>query len=112
MIILESLTSNEIKYISRQGTPFEVEVRDEQTKEVSSINPTFSSQGYYTVFTLEQILIENRKYQLTIKDSSEEVLYRDLLFVTTQEVEQYTVNKDEYQIIEDTSTSSSKYKII
>ena len=110
MIILEQLSNNEVKYISRQGTP-QVVLRDEQTKEVISSNPSFSSDGYYTVFTIEQNLLDNRRYQLTIKDSNEEILYRDNLFVTTQEIEFYTTDKEEYKII-DQPTNNSKYKII
>lgn len=112
MIILDQLTNNEVKYISRQGNPNEVILRDEQTKEVSLSNPSFSTDGYYTVFTLEEELRDNRKYQLTIVDSNENILYRDNLFVTTQETEFYTTDKEEYIIIDDTPTNNSKYKII
>lgn len=112
MIILDQLTNNEVKYISRQGTPYEVVLRDEQTKEVSLSNPSFYQEGYYTAFTLEEQLKENRTYQLTIQDSNENVLYRDKIFVTTQEEEFYSVHKDEYKIIDTPSPSNSKYKII
>ena len=112
MIILEQLSNNEVKYISRQGTPNEVVLRDEQTKEVSLSNPSFSLEGYYTVFTLEDTLVDNRRYQLTILDSNQNVLYRDNLFVTTQEIEFYTTDKNEYTIIDDTPSTNSKYKII
>lgn len=116
MIILDQLTNNEVKYISRQGTPYEVILRDEQTKGVSLTNPSFAKDGYYTVFTLEETLIDNRSYQLTITDSNENVLYRDKIFVTTQEEEFYSAHKDEYKeyrIVEDTpSPNNSKYKII
>lgn len=111
MIILDQLTNNEVKYISRKGTPNEVVLRDEQTKEVSSSTPSFFNVDYYTVFTLAETLIENRSYQLTILDSNENVLYRDKIFVTTQEEEFYTVNQNEYTVI-DQPTTNSKYKII
>lgn len=111
MIILDKLTNNEVRYISRQGTPYEVVLRDEQTKEVSLTNPSFTREGYYTVFTHNEQLIENRSYQLTIKDSNENVLYRDKIFVTTQEEEFYTIHKDEYKVI-DQPSNNSKYKII
>ena len=111
MIILEQLSNNEVRYISRQGTPNEVVLRDEQTSEIVSSNPSFSNDGYYTVFTLEDTLIESRSYQLTILDSNEEVLYRDKIFVTTQQEEFYSVHKDKYDVI-DQPTTNSKYKII
>ena len=111
MIILDQLTNNEVKYISRQGTPNEVVLRDEQTKEVSSSTPSFFNVDYYTTFTLAETLKENRSYQLTILDSNEEVLYRDKIFVTTQEEEFYTVHNEEYKII-DQPSNNSKYKII
>ena len=112
MIILEQLTNNEVKYISRQGTPYEVITRDEQTDSVSSSNPSFTNDGYYTVFTLADELKESRSYQLTILDSNENVLYRDKIFVTTQEEEFYTVHKDQYDIIDTPTNNNPKYKII
>tara|TARA_R110000803_G_scaffold6296_2_gene20421 strand:+ start:4670 stop:5017 length:348 start_codon:yes stop_codon:yes gene_type:complete len=115
MILLNNLTSNEIKFIARDGTPTQVELVDEQTKEETILTPTFTTDGYYMVFTLEHSLKENRRYKLTIS-SSDEVLYRDLVFVTTQSKETYTTNKDEYNthstITDVENITNPKYKII
>ena len=112
MIILDQLTNNLVKFIPRQGVPFEVIIRDEQTKEVTSHLSSFAPWDYYQFFYLDKTLIDNRKYQMTILDSNKNVLYRDNLFVTTQEIEIYSTDKDEYTIIDDTPSTNSKYKII
>ena len=109
MIIATSLTTNEIKFIPRDGTPFNVEIRDEQTKELTNLTPTFSNEGYYKKFTLVMDLIESRQYRIVISSTSK-VLYRDLILATTQDITDYTLNKDEYS--EPVEQTSTKYKII
>ena len=112
MIILKSLTENVIKFIPRKGVPFTSTIRDEQTKEVETITPSFSSDGYYTQFTLTETLVENRQYQIIIIDASQNVLYRGLMkVITNQEVEDYSTDIGEYQFPTE-STTTSKYKII
>ena len=116
MILLNNLTSNEIKVIAREGVPTKVQLIDEQTKEETLLTPTFTADGYYTVFTLVHNLVDNRRYKITISSSSDEVLYRDLIFTTTQETETYTTDKDEYNkyttIADVANTTNTKYKII
>tara|TARA_R110002050_G_scaffold296723_1_gene457040 strand:+ start:3956 stop:4336 length:381 start_codon:yes stop_codon:yes gene_type:complete len=112
MIILKSLTSNVIKFIARQGTPLTVVLRDEQTKEITNLTPSFSSDGYYTEFTLDEVLVENRKYQMVVISSTQSVLYRGLLHaITNQEIEDYSTDVEKYSTPVE-STTTSKYKII
>ena len=116
MIILDNLNTNEIKFIARDGTPTQVELVDEQTKEETVLTPTFTTDGYYTVFTLVHDVISNRRYKLTVSDSNNKAMYRDLIFITMQETEAYTVYNNEYDahstITDVDNTTNPKYKII
>jgi hypothetical protein len=112
MIILESLTQNVIRFIGRKGTPLTLVLRDEQTKEVKNLTPSFSTNGYYTEFTLDETLIEDRKYQTIIVDTNNQALYRGLVHaITNQEEDEYSTDFEQYQSPVE-STTTSKYKII
>ena len=112
MVVLKSLTDNLLKVIPRRGNPHNVIVQDEQTKEEIVSFPIFAIEGNYLTFTLETNLLEGRRYKLTITDPSDEVLYRDLLkTMSSQDVEEYTLNKDEY-IFTEQPVNKTKYKII
>jgi hypothetical protein len=101
-----------MKVIPRRGLPHNVIIQDEQTKEENVYFPVFTLDGNYLTFTLESDLIENRRYKLTITDPSDNTLYRDLLLtMSTQEVEDYTINKDEYEF-EEEQEDKTKYKFI
>ena len=111
MIILESLTENIIKFIPRKGVPVTMGLRDEQTKEITIITPSFSTEGYYTEFTLEENLVENRKYQMIARDALGKTLYKGLVHViTNQTIEDYTTDFEEYS--EPVESTTTKYKII
>ena len=111
MIILEHLTDNIIKFIPRKGVPVTMGLRDEQTKEVTIVIPSFIQNGYYTEFLLEEDLIENRKYQMIARDATGKALYKGLVHViTNQTIEEYTTDLGEYQ--EPVEASTTKYKII
>ena len=111
MTLLPSLTSNEIKFIPRKGSLQSVIIRDEQTKEEFSYTPDFTQDGYYSLCTIVHNFIESRAYTLRVLDSASTVLYRGLMFCTTQDVEEYSINKDKYDVpVED--NSNAKYTII
>jgi len=117
MIIVDNLSSNTIKFIPRNGVPQRIILVDEQTKEEISIDPVFGTDGYYTTAVIDATLVEGRRYKLTIYSSQiledpavEEVLYRDLLFVTTQDIDTYSSHDTEYKV--PVVSSGTKYKII
>jgi hypothetical protein len=112
MIILKSLTENVVKVIPRRGTPLNVIIQDEQTKEETIHLPIFTQAGNDTEFTITQDVKENRKYKLTITDTNDNVLYRDLLqAITTQEIEDYSLNDGKYETPEP-DVVKTKYKFI
>ena len=140
MIILKSLTSNEIKFIAREGSPYVIVLRDEQTKEETLYSPTFITEDYYTICEITHNFLENRAYSIVVLETgvsryitrvetdlgfiesiecvedilSEEpelALYRGLMFCTTQDNEDYTMNEGKYDVPEEDNTSP-KYKIL
>lgn len=112
MIILKSLTENVVRVIPRRGTPHNVIVQDEQSKEEVVHFPVFSFLPNDTEFTFTQDLKENRKYKLTITDASDNILYRDLMqAITTQEIEDYSLDNGEYETPQD-EVVKTKYKFI
>ena len=110
MIILNNLTSNEVRFISRQGAPSSVTITDEQSKNTEVITPSFIMDGYTTTFTLSLTLEEGRKYKMIVEDVDGKKLYHDLLLVTTQDIEDFTLNDNEYQV--DDEVKSTRYKFI
>tara|TARA_R110002049_G_scaffold6040_1_gene39576 strand:- start:3069 stop:3407 length:339 start_codon:yes stop_codon:yes gene_type:complete len=112
MIILKSLTENAVRVIPRRGAPHNVIVQDEQSKEETIHFPVFSFPTNDTEFTFTQDLIEGRKYKLTITDASDNILYRDLMqAITTQEIEDYSLDNGEYETPQD-DVVKTKYKFI
>ena len=112
MIILNSLTENTIRVIPREGIALNVLIQDEQTKEEIIHQPTITDTPNGISIDLVTDLIENRKYKLTIKDADDNILYRDLLLtMSLQEIEDYTIHKDEYQTPQE-DTVKTKYKFI
>ena len=110
---IDTIEMYSIKAIYRPGTPFKVVLRDEQTKGEVEFTPAFSASGYYTEFKIKHTFIDNRKYLYTIKDVDGNILFKDLLHVMeTQEVEEYTLNKDQYVAPEEEPASTPIYKII
>lgn len=140
MIILKSLTSNEIKFIAREGSPYRISLRDEQTKEETLYSPTFITEDYYTTCEITHNFIEGRSYSIVVLETGvsryinrvetdlgfiesidcigdilneepELALYRGLMFCTTQKNEDYTMNEGKYDIPEEDNTNA-KYNII
>ena len=69
MIILKSLTSNEIKFIAREGSPYRVSLRDEETKEETLFAPNFISEDYFTLCEINHDFIEGRAYSIVVLDN-------------------------------------------
>ena len=74
---------------------FTVVLRNETTNEVKTISATFSLNKYYLETSMVFDLLENTFYNLTIKNY-DEIVYKDKVFCTNQDIVDYTVNKNEY----------------
>ena len=101
MTILQSSTDSQtINFIPREyteGTTYTITIKDETTnKEVfSSTTTTFTSLDYYFQYSSVFTLVENTMYMLEIKDGTN-VIFKDKIFCTNQNVTTYSVNDNEY----------------
>lgn len=97
----------EIKIIPRaNATSVVVNVRNEATKEVLSYNvtPTFTSN--YMVLNGLFLFSENQQYLMEVYDGSD-LIYRDLVFCTAQELDKYDINSERF---EQATTTPTTYK--
>ena len=101
MTILQSSTDSQtINFIPREyteGTTYTITIKDETTnKEVfNSTTTTFTALDYYFQYSSVFTLVEDTMYMLEIKDGTE-VIFKDKIFATNQNVTTYSVNKNEY----------------
>lgn len=96
MIILkEQEAAQVLKFIPRSYGADTIVLRDETTNEVKTISASFALDKYYLTTTTVFDLKQDTFYNLTIKNGSE-VVYKDRVFCTNQNIVNYTVNKDEY----------------
>ena len=96
MIILkEQNTSQVLKFIPRNYGADTIVLRDETTNELQTISASFALDKYYLTTTTVFDLKQDTFYNLTIKNGNE-VVYKDRVFCTNQNIVNYTVNKDEY----------------
>ena len=96
MIILkEQEAAQDLKFIPRSYGADTIVLRNETTNEVQTISASFELDKYYLTTTTSFDLKENTFYNLTIQNGAE-VVYKDKVFCTNQNIVNYTVNKDEY----------------
>ena len=96
MIILkEQDTPQVLKFIPRNYGADTIVLRNETTNEVHTILASFALDKYYLTTTNVFYLKENTFYNLTVKNGVE-VVYKDRIFCTNQEILDYSVNKNEY----------------
>lgn len=96
MIILkEQEAAQVLKFIPRSYGADTIVLRDETTNEVKTISASFALDKYYLTTTTVFDLKQDTFYNLTIKNGAE-VVYKDRVFCTNQNIVNYTVNKEEY----------------
>jgi hypothetical protein len=100
IIVSETTGINEIKFIPREGIVFNAILTDEVTGEEVTEALTFTTDGYYTVCSLNTDLVDQRRYNLKIYSSGEgsplELLYNDILFCSTQDNADYSIANGEF----------------
>lgn len=107
MIILkEQETAQKLNAIIYGSSANAIVLRDEETNIEIEIACDFYFDKYYVSTSVIFPIKENKYYTLTIKDGTN-IVYRDKIFCTNQELESYSINKDEY--IEHVTTN--EYKI-
>jgi len=96
MIILKQQADEQtLRFIPRIYGADTIILRNETTNEIQTITATFSLEKYYLTTVTSFDLKENTFYNLTVKNGVE-VVYKDRIFCTNQDVIDYTVNKNEY----------------
>jgi hypothetical protein len=115
MIILQdSDASQTISFIPRSYSSTEtysVDITSEtENKSVYSQSHTgdFSLVKYYRQLSAVYDLKENNFYMIEIKDSSNNIIFRDKIFCTNQQVLDYSVNNNNYT----THSSNNEFIII
>ena len=96
MIILKNDTNPQtFKFIPRKSYD-SMFIRDEMTNTETQVTITLAGNNpYYHEITATFSLLEDRFYNLTLKLGSE-VVYKDRIFCTNQNISEYSINKDEY----------------
>jgi hypothetical protein len=98
MIIISNPTgTNEIAIIPREGVAKTLILTDDVTGEAYSSTPVFNLSGYYTITTIPAFeLVDQRRYNLKILGESDETLYEDVLFCSTQNNRDYSIANGEF----------------
>lgn len=70
-------------------------IKDEMSGQMFTYNIEPQLISYYAVITQALELVEGNFYKLTVFNNGS-VVYRDKIFCTAQDVDTYSLNKDEY----------------
>lgn len=97
MIILkESALAQEVKFIpTRLATANKLYLRNESTNVEVEYSITCTAESFYLKFSKVVALEEGHFYTMTIKNNTD-LVYLDKVFCTNQDIDTYSVNKDEY----------------
>jgi len=97
MIVLTTDTTPQtFVFIPRNSSFDTVEITDEQTNVMVSIDTYTHTEGdYYDTLEAEFSLFENHFYTLVIKDGTT-IVYRDKIFCTDQPLVTFSVNNGQY----------------
>ena len=107
MIILkEQVEEQSLKFIPRTYKATSIVLVNEMTNESTTISSDFYIDGYYLYTTTTFDLIEGNFYTLSILNNND-VVYKDKIFCTNQNLQTYSINKDAYV----QHTTTNEYKI-
>ena len=104
MIVLTPSTSQQnFNYVPRvlgnavNDTPFSMVLTDEQTNTPVVITNHFNSFGdYVNQLAHTYALIEGHFYTLELKNSTNDIIYKDRIFCTAQPLVTFSVNNNQY----------------
>ena len=107
MIILkEQATAQTLNAIIYGSNADAIVLRDEETNIETTLNCTFTIDRYYVTTSKIFPIKENKYYTITILNGTD-VVYRDKIFCTNQNIESYSINKNVYT----EHTTINEYKI-
>jgi len=108
MIVLRPIqTAQTLKFIPREYNATKVVLIDESTNKSIEIEATFIQNSYYLTSEIIFNLIEDRFYNLTVYNVND-IVYKDKVFCTSQNVLNYSINKDVYT----TNVTDNEYIIL
>jgi hypothetical protein len=96
MIVLQQSVSDQtFLFIPRvyEATSMVISDEGENTTATIAITPTVST--YYLSVTATVTLVEGRSYTLEVLNGTD-VVYRDKIFCTNQDIDTYSINNGEY----------------
>lgn len=96
MIVLQETTSPQtIYFIPREMAADSMVIHDEAQNTNETINITPTEDEYYLTVTEVFELVEDRSYTLTVYNGTD-IVYKDKIFCTNQNAEDYSINEGEY----------------
>jgi len=98
IILTTSSSAQEIKFIPREYAATSIVIHNEDTNTSTTYNGlTFTTEAYYlkTNITFNPVLKEGTFYNISVLNNSD-VIYKDNIFCTDQNIEGYSINKNEY----------------
>lgn len=95
--LLPSNTTHEFNFIPRFVPSGELilELYDETLQTTETIDNTNTYSNGYVIITFDLVCTENQKFQLKISEG-DEVIYRDKIFITSQNTQEFKATKDHY----------------
>jgi len=97
MIILQQSNNPQtFSFIPKSNTYNGMFITDDQTNDEVQVSITSSTTGdYVNTITATFNLIENRFYNLVLKNNAD-IIYKDRIFCTNQSIVTYSVNNGQY----------------
>lgn len=96
MIVLRPIgTAQTLKFIPRVYEATRIVLVDESTNTEVEISASFTKDKYYLTSDIVFNLTEDRFYNLNVYNNNV-IVYKDKIFCTSQQVLDYSINKDVY----------------
>lgn len=95
--LLPSNTTHEFNFIPRFMPTgiLTLELYDETLQTTETIDNSYAYANGLTTITFDLVCIESQNFQLKISQGTD-VIYRDKIFVTSQNTQEFKVTKDHY----------------
>ena len=109
-ILTTSAGAQTVKIIPREYvSTATMEIKDDQTNtnKIYNISPTTVNDDLSIAVTFDPVLVEGHYYNMTIKNSSNKVIFKDKVFCTNQTLNQN--NNDYYTVNESVYTTDNTY---
>jgi len=100
IILTTTINAQELKFIPREYAASSIVITDQDTNTpVTYAGLTFTTDRYYLKgnVTFSPVLVEGRFYTIKVLNgTSNNIVYRDMIFCTDQALSTYSINKDVY----------------